>query len=168
MRCGCPFHVSPESLPAFIGGLRTLRNLAGFTVTMPHKQAIIPLLDDVSQRVHRCGAANLIRRDADGRLSGDIADGVGFIAGLRNSGISLTGRNVGLAGAGGAGIAIAWALAEEHPACISVAEIDGKRRERLTSDLAAAFPHVTVNRGLDRSACLRHCRERNPVRTACG
>lgn len=142
-----PFHVSPEGLPSFVEGLRALKNLAGFTVTMPHKQAIIPLLDDVSQRVRCCGAANLIRRDPDGRLTGDIADGIGFIAGLHNSNVPIAGRAVGLAGAGGAGIAIAWAIAEENPASIAITEIDDERLERLTTELAAAFPHVTVSQG---------------------
>ncbi len=142
-----PFHVGPEGLPAFVEGLRALKNLAGFTVTMPHKQAIIPLLDDVSQRVRRCGAANLIRRDPDGRLTGDIADGIGFIAGLHNSNVPIAGRAVGLAGAGGAGMAIAWAIAEENPASIAIDEIDHKRVDRLTTELSAAFPHVTVSQG---------------------
>ena len=142
-----PFHVGAESLPAFIEGLRTLRNLAGFTVTMPHKQAIIPLLDDVSQRVLRCGAANLIRREADGRLIGDIADGIGFIAGLHNSDVAIAGRTVGLTGAGGAGMAIAWAVAEENPAAIAIAEVDRDRRNRLASEIAAAFPNIKVSQG---------------------
>ncbi len=142
-----PFHVRPEGLAVFVEGLRGLNNLAGFTVTMPHKQAIIPLLDDVSPAVLRCGAANLIRREADGRMVGDIADGTGFIAGLRESKVPITGRTVGLVGAGGAGIAIAWAVAEENPAAIAILEVDRQRLDRLTADLAEAFPHVIVCHG---------------------
>ncbi len=142
-----PFHVRPEGLAAFIEGARSLANLAGFTVTMPHKQAIVPLLDEVSPRVGRCGAANLIRREADGRLVGDIADGIGFIAGLRASGVGVAGRTVGLMGAGGAGTAIAWAVAEENPAALAIAEVDAARLGRLTAAIAAAFPGVSVSRG---------------------
>ncbi|WP_316979825.1 shikimate dehydrogenase family protein [Shumkonia mesophila] len=142
-----PFHVRPEGLAAFVEGARALVNLAGFTVTMPHKQAIVPLLDEVSPRVGRCGAANLIRREANGRLIGDIADGIGFVAGLRDSGVAIAGRTVGLMGAGGAGTAIAWALAEENPAALAIADLDGARLDRLTADIAAAFPNVSVSRG---------------------
>jgi shikimate 5-dehydrogenase len=142
-----PFHVKPEGLAVFVEGLRVMNNLAGFTVTMPHKQAIVPLLDDVSPRVHRCGAANLIRREADGGMVGEIADGIGFVAGLRDSGVAIVGRTVGLVGAGGAGTAIAWAIAEENPAAIAIIEVDRERQDRLTADIANAFPHVSVIRG---------------------
>jgi len=142
-----PFHVRPEGLAVFLEGLRALNNLAGFTVTMPHKQAIIPLLDEVSPRVGRCGAANLIRREGDGRLVGDIADGTGFIAGLRASKVPLAGRTVALAGAGGAGMAIAWAIAEQNPAAIAIAEIDRRSLDRLAANVVSAFPRIEVSRG---------------------
>lgn len=142
-----PFHVHPQRLAKFVEGLRGLKNLAGFTVTIPHKQAIVPLLDEISPRVQRCGAANLIRREPDGRLVGDIVDGVGFVAGLGKSGVRITGRTVGLVGAGGAGVAIAWAVAEEAPAAIHFIEVDPQRLDRLTRDIAGAFPHIVVRRG---------------------
>lgn len=142
-----PFHVKPEGLAVFIEGLRALGNLAGFTVTMPHKQAIVPLIDEVSPRVRRCGAANLIRREPDGRLIGDIADGIGFVAGLRASEVAVAGRAVGLMGAGGAGTAIAWAVAEEAPASLAIADADGARAESLAAAIAEAFPAVRVIRG---------------------
>jgi len=142
-----PFHVKPEGLAAFVEGARVLRNLAGFTVTMPHKQAIVPLLDEVSPRVTRCGAANLIRRQPDGRLIGDIADGIGFVAGLRVSAVKVAGRAVGLMGAGGAGTAIAWAVAEEAPASLAIADAEPARAERLAAAIAGAFPGVRVTCG---------------------
>ncbi len=142
-----PFHVRPEGLAAFIEGARALRNLAGFTVTMPHKQAIVPLIDEVSPRVGRCGAANLIRREPDGRLIGDIADGIGFVAGLRASSVGVAGRAVGLMGAGGAGTAIAWAVADEAPASLAIADAEPARAESLAGAIAEAFPGVRVNCG---------------------
>lgn len=142
-----PFHVRPEGLAAFVDGLRTLCNLAGFTVTMPHKQAIVPMLDEVTPRVRRCSAANLFRRDPDGRLIGDIADGIGFVAGLRDSGVALAGRQVQLVGAGGAGTAIAWSVAEEAPASIAIADVDAGRARRLAAEVAEAFPQVRTSSG---------------------
>lgn len=142
-----PFHVRPEGLAAFIAGARVLANLAGFTVTMPHKQAIVPLIDEVSPRVRRCGAANLIRREADGRLIGDIADGIGFVAGLGASGVAIAGRALGLIGAGGAGTAIAWAVAEEVPASLAIADAEPARAESLAGAIAEAFPGMRVTCG---------------------
>jgi shikimate dehydrogenase len=140
-----PFHVHPEHLPAFIAGVRSLANMAGFTVTMPHKRAIVGLVDDVSDRVRRTGVANMVRRDRKGRLSADNADGIGFVAGLRGRKVALAGRSIWLVGAGGAGIAIAWALADERPARLAVTDVDPAAAERLAGELARAFPAISVS-----------------------
>ncbi len=141
------FHVRPEGLADFIGGLRALENLPGFTVTMPHKHAIIPLLDEVSERVRRCGACNLIRREPGGRLVGDIADGIGFVAGLKDSGVTVAGRHLWLVGAGGAGTAIAWAVADEGPAAITIVDVDPARQDRLAGAVREAYPAISVATG---------------------
>lgn len=137
-----PFHVRPEGLTAFVDGMRAMVNLAGFTVTMPHKRAIVALVDEVSARVQCSGVANLVRREADGRLVADIADGIGFVAGLHASGVAIAGRSIWLVGAGGAGTAIAWALAEEKPASLAVIDIDGGAAAGLVGELRAAYPAI--------------------------
>ena len=93
-------------------GLRAMANVAGIVVTMPLKQLVLPLVDEVLPRARQVGAVNTIRREADGRLVGDMFDGRGGVLGLRWEGHEPRGRRVLLVGAGGAGSALAFALAE--------------------------------------------------------
>ncbi len=75
----------------------------GLNVTVPHKQAVLPLLDELSQRARTAGAVNVISRTQAGRLRGDNTDGSGFVRDLtRNLGLTVTGLRVLLLGAGGA------------------------------------------------------------------
>src|SRR5450830_881685 len=106
-----PLHVSSDALAGVVHALRSVKNLSGFVVTVPHKTAIVDLCDEVTPDDRQVGAVNVVRRSPQGRLSGTILDGDGFIAGLRVEGIEPGGRSVYLAGAGGAASAIAFALA---------------------------------------------------------
>ncbi|MHA1523572.1 MAG: shikimate dehydrogenase family protein [Alphaproteobacteria bacterium] len=136
------FHVSPDDLPGFIAGARAMQNLAGFTVTMPHKQTILGHLDEITQRARNVGAANLVRREAGGRLVGDTVDGVGFTDGLERAKVPVAGQVVWLLGAGGVGSAIAFAIAELAPECLILEDRDPARAQRLKTRLANVFPTV--------------------------
>ncbi|WP_412180087.1 shikimate dehydrogenase family protein, partial [Variovorax paradoxus] len=107
-----PLHVAPADLATVIDALRRMRNVLGFGVTIPHKIAVLPLLDATTPRAARIGAVNFVRRDAEGRLTGDNLDGRGFVDGLAGQGITLQGRRVLQLGAGGAGRAVAFGIAE--------------------------------------------------------
>src|SRR6185436_6938017 len=77
-----PFEGGTPLLQLMLDGLRgKLRNLAGLTVTIPHKTAILPLLDRVSTRAQASGSVNMVKRDGT-QLVGDIGDGLGFVRGL--------------------------------------------------------------------------------------
>jgi len=142
-----PLHVGPEQLADAVQGLRAMRNLDGFVVTVPHKGAIVHLCDSVSLAAEQVGAVNVVRRQANGRLHGDILDGVGFVAGLRRAGIEPSGMTVYLAGAGGAAQAIAYALAEAGVASLTIANRTQAKAEHLASRLAGLFPGATFNVG---------------------
>ncbi len=144
-----PFHVSAQNLAAAVAGLRATENLGGFIVTLPHKTAIVPLLDTLSEASRCVGAVNAVRREADGRLCGEILDGVGFVAGLRASGHELRGRSVFIAGAGGAGSAIAFALAEAGIARLTVANRTRERAEALLARLRSFFPDLSLTVATD-------------------
>lgn len=107
-----PMQVAPEHLSGWFESLRHIKNFGGLIVTVPHKQAIAKLCDEVSDAARLIGAVNVVRREVDGRMIGDILDGKGFVAGLRGNGIEPAAKRVFLAGAGGAANAIAFALAE--------------------------------------------------------
>jgi shikimate dehydrogenase len=103
-----PFHVGAGGLDSLVAGLRSMHNLKGFVVTVPHKTAIVDLCDEVSEQAQAIGAVNTVRREDDGRLVGEMLDGAGFVAGLRQGGVEPRERSVYLAGAGGAANAIAF------------------------------------------------------------
>ncbi|HEX9695613.1 MAG TPA: shikimate dehydrogenase [Actinomycetota bacterium] len=105
------FGVAPDGLAPAVAGIRAL-GIAGANVTMPHKQAVLSLLDDVSPEAARIGAVNTIVND-DGRLTGYNTDGAGFMNFLTlDAGVDPSGAGVLLLGAGGAARALAFALAE--------------------------------------------------------
>jgi len=89
-----------------------------------------------------------VRRESDGRLVAANTDGLGFLGGLREAGHELSGRRVLLAGAGGAGRAVAFAVADAGAACLTIANRTAARAERLARDVAAAYPAVAVAAGL--------------------
>ncbi|RKS85264.1 shikimate dehydrogenase [Orbus hercynius] len=90
----------PDEVESFIKSVRLL-NIRGCCVTIPHKQTVIPFLDEVTDRVKKVGAANLIYWDGD-KLCGDNTDVKGFMAPLEREPLPNEYQKVLLLGAGGA------------------------------------------------------------------
>lgn len=101
--------VRPEELLAFVRWAKD-GGCAGFNVTMPHKEAILPLLDEVDATAASCGAVNTVCI-REGRAIGHNTDGTGFLDSLAGQGFYPQGRTVLLLGAGGAAKAVGHALA---------------------------------------------------------
>ncbi len=107
-------HVRPEGLASYLAARRTDPDWRGCNVTIPHKQAVLPLLDRIDPAAARIGAVNLILRDQDGALVGHNSDFEGFLEPLRpRLADSHLFRMARIIGAGGAARAIAHALAGE-------------------------------------------------------
>lgn len=126
--------VRPEELPAFVRWAKD-GGCAGFNVTMPHKEAILPLLDEVDTTAASCGAVNTVCI-REGRAIGHNTDGTGFLDSLAGQGFYPQGRTVLLLGAGGAAKAIGHALAAAGAGRIIVC---ARRLERAAA-LAAQHP----------------------------
>jgi shikimate dehydrogenase len=111
----------PDRLPAFVEAARESVGLLGFSVTVPFKTSIVPLLDQVDDLALQIGAVNTVVRSRDGRLTGYNTDGQGAIDALtsplpgRSGGFveTLEGLDVLLIGAGGAAKAVAFFVARE-------------------------------------------------------
>ena len=99
------FEVDNDTLPSAIQSIRTL-DMRGSNISMPNKQKVIPLLDKLDPAAEMVGAVNTIVND-DGILTGYTTDGIGFMKSLDDEGIDIRGHKMTLAGAGGAGTAIA-------------------------------------------------------------
>lgn len=145
-------HVTSSDLARAIVGLRAWRNFRGAIVTMPHKSAIVPLLDEVDREVQQVGACNVIRREADGRLVGTLLDGEGFVAGLAAQGHSVVGTRVLLAGAGGAASAIAFALARHGARRVAITNRTVAKADRLAERVRAASPRCDCVRATAESS----------------
>lgn len=105
-----PIHVPAEKLAQAVASFQTL-GASGWNVTIPHKQSIIPLLDELDELAEKMGAVNTVVRTAEGKLKGYNTDGPGFVKSLEAA-IGGTKRSepVLLIGAGGAARGIAFAL----------------------------------------------------------
>jgi shikimate dehydrogenase len=136
--------VAPEDMPSLVRGLKGWRNLVGIGVTMPHKERIVSVCDEVVGLAKSMMAVNLIRREANGRLVGTNNDGMGFLAGLRRTGYDLTGKRVLLVGTGGAGTAIAFNLAEAGVRTLVLSNRTTAKAEQVAARVAEAFPNTSV------------------------
>lgn len=135
-----PMHVLPDDLAAVVDGLRRLRNLGGIIVTVPHKETIAALCDDLTDQARLVGAVNAIRVQRDGRLLGGQFDGEGFCAGLIAAGHAIRGRRIWMAGAGGAAAGIGFALLRQGAGALAVHNRGAARAEALVTRLRLAFP----------------------------
>lgn len=106
--CYLPLLVAPEELGTAIGGLAAL-GFVGVNVTIPHKQAVIAHLDDLSDEARAIGAVNTIIF-TEGKRTGYNTDGVGFLRALTDRGLSVAGGHALVLGAGGAARAVVYTL----------------------------------------------------------
>lgn len=142
--------VRPEELPSILQKLRS-GVLAGLSVTLPLKEAILGLLDDLHPTARRIGAVNCVAR-VDDRLVGYNTDARGFRMALERAGFPLAGTRVVLLGAGGAARAAAFAAALAGAKSLAIANRDPARALRLVRDLCLtgwAWPEGEAQRALE-------------------
>lgn len=99
------FDVTESDLPQIVQAMKHMDGWDGSNVTMPCKQAIIPLLDGLSESAELMGAVNVLKKE-DGKIIGHNSDGIGFMNNLRKHGVNTSGETMTLIGPGGAGSAI--------------------------------------------------------------
>lgn len=133
-----PFHIPPQSLPEAVSAIRLL-GFWGITITKPHKETALPLLDEVDADARLIGAVNNIV-NRDGRLVGYNMDSPGFRRSLREDlYFDPRGKRVLLIGAGGAGRAAIVALARAGAARIDIVNRSVQRAEVVAAELGPSF-----------------------------
>jgi shikimate dehydrogenase len=109
----------------------------GLNVTVPHKQAVLPLLDELSDRARIAGAVNTVIGQPDARLRGDNTDGSGFVRDLtHNLKVSVAAQRVLLLGAGGAARGLLAPLLALEPAELVIANRSPARAAELARRFA--------------------------------
>ncbi|VAX28828.1 Shikimate 5-dehydrogenase I alpha [hydrothermal vent metagenome] len=130
--CYIAMPVKPEGLSDAVKGIRAL-NFHGCNVTVPHKQEVIPLLDEIDDEAGFIGAVNTIRNDS-GLLKGFNTDGRGFMESLKEAGVDPLGKDIFIIGAGGAARAIGYYLAQ-RALRLYIFDVDSGKSLPLVRDL---------------------------------
>jgi shikimate dehydrogenase len=139
-----PLQVPATHLHVAVAGLKAVANLDGIVVTVPHKVSITEAVDELGPNAQRVGAVNCMRRLPDGRWGGEMYDGEGFVSGLRREGIEPAGRRVFQAGCGGAGKAVAHALACAGVAALHLFDVNKPLQRSLVAELQRRYPQIEV------------------------
>ncbi|MDU4696655.1 MAG: shikimate dehydrogenase [Paenibacillus sp.] len=132
-----PFHVKGNRLEEAIRGIRAL-GFRGINVTVPHKVEVMSCLDRIDEGALLIGAVNTIVND-DGVLTGYNTDGIGYIRSLKEEAApELKGKRVLVLGSGGAARGIVYALLQEQPGLVTIAN----RTAEKARELAAEWTHL--------------------------
>jgi shikimate dehydrogenase len=128
-----------RTLPELFAAVRTA-GFAGVNVTFPFKEAVIPLLDEVSPEAAEIGAVNTVVFDPAGRSTGHNTDRSGFRAAFMAAfgADAVRGKAVLQLGAGGAGRAVAFALRDLGVSSLRLYDRDTQRARNLCADLGGA------------------------------
>jgi len=132
-----PMAVRPEDLPEAIAGLRAL-GFRGVNATLPHKRALLELLDEVDESAQAIGAVNTVVFER-GRCLGSNTDAAGMVAALAEGGVTLTDARVVILGAGGAARAAAHGAVREDAFSVHVAS---RRAEQAAEAAATIIPYA--------------------------
>jgi shikimate dehydrogenase len=145
--------VETQGLPELVGAARK-QGYAGLNITYPCKQAVIPLLDELSDEARAIGAVNTIVRDGK-RLAGYNTDGPGWSRGFRRELPGADLSRVVLIGAGGAGSACADAVLRLGASQLVIVDVEAARTSALVARLNANFQGSRATPGKDIRSALR-------------
>jgi shikimate dehydrogenase len=139
--CYVPFLVHPDNLEKAVLAVKAM-NISGLNITVPHKEKVIPFLDEINEEASFIGAVNTIV-NSDSKLTGYNTDGRGFMQSLSEKGISTEGREIIIIGAGGACRAISYYLSQKAKA-LYLYDIDKGKVNKLAEDLKKIRKNVSV------------------------
>jgi shikimate dehydrogenase len=135
--CYVAFRVRPEEVGAAVAGMRAL-NLLGLNVTVPHKEAVLPHLDEISEEARRVGAVNTIHHK-EGRLIGYNTDVYGILTSLKETaGLDPLPERVAVLGASGAARGVVYGLcARKEVREIRIFNRTAEKAENLAREMQA-------------------------------
>lgn len=143
--------VKRGELPAFLAAAKA-EGVTGFNATMPHKVALMELVDRLDDSARLCGAVNTVRVE-DGHLVGCSTDGDGLVAALESKGAVIADAHVVMLGAGGAARSVAAALVRAGARQVAVCNRTPEKAEQL----CAMAPDILIPESFDIAALRRRC-----------
>ena len=143
----------PGILPALVSALRVI-GFSGFNVTYPCKQAVIPLLDALSEEARAIGAVNTVVREGE-RLVGYNTDASGWSWGFKRALPDADLSRVVLLGAGGAGAAVGYAALDLGAPHLMICDLDSARAAALAANLSRQFPDRNIEPSGDPSSAMQ-------------
>ena len=144
--CYIALEVNPDMLRAAVNGIRAL-GFAGVNVTVPHKEAVMPVLDIVDSEASFIGAVNTVV-NSNGKLTGYNTDGRGFMKSFEEEGIDVEGKKVFIIGSGGGARAISYYLSEKT-SDLFLFDVDTEKADKLKDDLLINRKNVHRPDGLE-------------------
>ena len=157
--CYVPFAVSPSDLERAARAIVPL-GICGLNITIPHKETIIPFLDDLTDDARMIGAVNTIEV-ARGKLIGHNTDGRGFLRSLREeTGFRPKGKTILMVGSGGAARAVGFNLALSGAQMIVLCDLDTVKAAKLGRDIQKKTEtrvNVVNPKGLAKNAQIAEC-----------
>lgn len=139
-----PLHVARADFARVIPHLMQLLNLDGLVMTIPFKAQALNLAHSLGLQAQAVGALNALARRKDGTWAGDMFDGMGCVQAFARRGLALRGKSVLLIGLGGAGGAIAAAVASEQPLRMHIWDLDPDRCRQSAELIARLSPDTQV------------------------
>lgn len=145
--------------------LPSARKLDGFNVTIPHKESIIPLLDELNDRTAALKAVNCVRRQ-DGKLVGYNTDWYGFVKAIEQADVDLSGKDIVVLGSGGAARAIVFGLARMGAKQTTVVARTPSHGKDLVTDLKPVVEQMKLEMSawdasavepIEQAYCLVNC-----------
>lgn len=140
------FDIKIEEVKDAIAAMKTFK-MRGMNVTMPCKTEVVKYMDELSPAARIIGAVNTIVND-DGKLTGHITDGEGFVNNLKDHGIDIKGKKITVAGGGGAATAIQVQCALDGAREISIFNIKDaffERTIKTAEKIKKEVPGIVVN-----------------------
>ncbi|MEO0369240.1 MAG: shikimate dehydrogenase [Pseudomonadota bacterium] len=154
-----PIALSEDKLGGFFSGFR-VGGFDGVNVTIPHKAAVIPLLDEIDAKAKLINAVNCIDRTSN-RLTGYNTDMLGFAHSLRNNGGEIEANEFAIVGAGGSAQAVGAVLAEGAASHVYIVNRTIERAEELKTTIKTLNPEckvtITDEAGLEQAQSKLHC-----------
>ena len=142
-----PLGVKAEDFVRMFPELFRITTMHGALITMPHKIAVLDLVDEVTPTAQIAGSANAVLKRPDGSLLADMFDGAGFVRGVEQKGRAIAGARVLVVGSGGVGSAIAASLAAAGPAHMMLFDMNPTSAAGLADRLRSHYPRIDVATG---------------------